>query len=157
MHGENSQCFVSCDMGHGYCALLLQDATIFENGNPTTGVKSVLHLARTESVTPVQPAVTHSWTQIYLASIHLRVVQDTRAVRWILKAKSPSWPLFRVVMDHVQAYFLKGVLRSQHSEVVQCEVVCENHIVQLLLALVFAKHRPLTLLLGVAIFNISGV
>jgi len=51
----------------------------------------------------------------------------------------------------------KGALKSQHAEVVPCEVVCEKHIIQLLLALVFAKHRSLTLLLGVAIFNISGI
>lgn len=53
----------------------------------------------------------------------------------------------------------KGALKSQHAEVVQCEVVCEKHIVrvQLLLDLVFAKRRPLTLLLGVAFFNNSGI
>jgi len=51
----------------------------------------------------------------------------------------------------------KGALNSQHVQVVQSEVVCEKHIVQLLLALVFAKCTPQTLLMGVTIFNISGI
>lgn len=59
------------------------------------------------------------------------------------------WIVFRLAF--------KGALKSQHAQVVQCEVVCKKHIVQLLLALVFAKRRPLTLLLEVAIFNISGI
>jgi len=37
MHGENSQCFVSCDVGHSYCAHLPLDATNFEIDYPTTG------------------------------------------------------------------------------------------------------------------------
>lgn len=37
MHGENSQRFVSCDVGYSYCALLLLGATDFEIGYPTTG------------------------------------------------------------------------------------------------------------------------
>lgn len=58
-------------------------------------------------VAAVQHAVTYSLTQKnYPANNHLQVAQDTRAERWIFKAKSPSWPnLFGSVEDHIQTCF----------------------------------------------------
>lgn len=105
----------------------------------------------------MQHAVTHSLTHNYPANIHLHVAQDTRAEIEVSKPRLlvdllclvQWWITFRLAF--------KGALKSQRAEVVQCEVVCEMHTVQLLLAVIFAKRRPLTLLLGVAIFNISGI
>jgi hypothetical protein len=59
------------------------------------------------------------------------------------------WTIFRLTS--------KAALNIQRAEVVQCKVVCEMHIAQLSLAVVFAKGRTPTFMLGVAIFKISGI